>query len=129
MPKLTAIERAINDIKSNWREGKTVKEVAGRYGVDAGNLERAFRNREGVTIKQFVDQRRKAYVMARLQNKTRFGYELGAELGFANGRAFYRWVTRAFGIAFAELRKSAQSDLRKRRLKRKLYQSHLNSSE
>jgi methylphosphotriester-DNA--protein-cysteine methyltransferase len=57
-----------------------------------------------VTIKQFVDQRRKAYVMARLKNKTRFGYELGAELGFANGRAFYRWVTRAFGYSFANVR-------------------------
>jgi hypothetical protein len=46
MPKPTAMTRAIRYLKSNWRNGKTLKEVADRYGVDAGNLERAFRNRE-----------------------------------------------------------------------------------
>jgi methylphosphotriester-DNA--protein-cysteine methyltransferase len=104
MPKPTAIERAIKYIKANWRAGKTLKEVAELHGVNAGNLERAFRNREGVTIKYYVDQRRKTYVMAQLKNKTHFGYEIGAELGFANGRAFYRWVKRAVGVSFATLR-------------------------
>jgi two-component system response regulator YesN len=108
MPKPTAIERAIKYIKAHWREGKTLKEVAELYRVDAGNLERAFKTREGVTFKQFVDERRKAHVVSRLAKKTAFGYEIGAELGFANGRAFYRWVQRAFGVAFAELRKRAR---------------------
>jgi iron complex transport system substrate-binding protein len=90
--------------KANWREGKTLKEVADLFRVDAGNLERAFRNREGMTVKQFIDQRRKAHVMSRLQNKTVLGYEIGTELGFADDMAFYRWVRRAFGISFAELR-------------------------
>jgi iron complex transport system substrate-binding protein len=119
MPKPTAIERAIKYIKAHWREGKTLKEVAELYRVDAGNLERAFRKREGMTVKQFVDERRKAYVVSQLINKTVFGYELGAELGFANGRAFYRWVERAFEVAFAELRKRAKSDLRNKREQRK----------
>ena len=108
MPKPSAIERAIKYIKANWRKGKSLKEVAQRYRVDAGNLERAFKSREGVTIKQFIDERRKAYVVSRLIHATVYGYELGAELGFADGRAFYRWVQRAFGVAFAELRKSAK---------------------
>jgi methylphosphotriester-DNA--protein-cysteine methyltransferase len=104
MAKPTAIGRAIKYIKANWRKGKTLKEVAELYRVNAGNLERAFRKREEMTVKQFVDQRRKAYVVSRLTGKTMFGYEIGAELGFANGRAFYDWVQRAFGISFATLR-------------------------
>jgi methylphosphotriester-DNA--protein-cysteine methyltransferase len=108
MPKPTAIERAIKYIKTNWREGKSLKEVAEFYRVNAGNLERAFRKREGMTVKQFVDERRKAHVVSRLTKKSVFGYELGAKLGFANGRAFYRWVERAFGVSFAELRKRAK---------------------
>jgi methylphosphotriester-DNA--protein-cysteine methyltransferase len=108
MPKPTTIERAIKYIKANWREGKTLKEVAELYRVDAGNLERAFKNREGMTCKQFVDERRKAYVVSRLTKKSAFGYEIGEELGFANGRAFYRWVQRAFGVSFAELPKRAK---------------------
>ncbi len=119
MPKPTAIERAIKYIKANWREGKTLKEVAELYRIDAGNLERAFKNREGMTFKKFIDERRKAQVVSRLANKAILGYELGAELGFANGRAFYRWVERAFGVAFAELRKRAKSDLRNKREQRK----------
>lgn len=104
MPKPTAIERAIRYIKANWRKGKTLKEVAELYSVDAGNLERAFKNREGMTFKQFVDERRKAHVTFRVADKTVFGYEIGAELGFAGELAFYRWVKRAFGVSFAKLR-------------------------
>lgn len=81
-----------------------MKEIADRYRLDSGNLERAFRKREGMTVKQFVDERRKAHVFSRLAKKTVFGYEIGVELGFANGRAFYRWVQRAFGVSFATLR-------------------------
>jgi methylphosphotriester-DNA--protein-cysteine methyltransferase len=104
MPKPLAIAQAINFIKSNWREGKSLKEIAERHGVDAGNLERAFRNHEGVTVKQFVDRKRKAHVISSIADKAVFGYEIGAELGFAGDTAFYRWVKRAFGVSFAELR-------------------------
>lgn len=91
-------------IKSNWRKGNSLKEVAQRYGVDAGNLERAFHRREGVTIKQFIDQQRKAYLLSRLADPKIFGHEIGTALGFPNKRAFYRWVKRAFGISFTALR-------------------------
>jgi len=104
MAKLTMIERAINDIKSHWRDGKTLKEIAERHGVDAGNLERAFHRREGVTIKQFIDQQRKAYVRSHLLDPKIYGHEIGTALGFPNKRAFYRWVQRAFGISFVALR-------------------------
>ncbi|MDZ7369487.1 MAG: AraC family transcriptional regulator [candidate division KSB1 bacterium] len=116
MSKPTAIERAIKYIKVNWREGKTLKEVAERCGVDAGNLERAFRNREGVTIKHYVDTLRQEYVLARLADKNVLGYEVGTELGFANDLAFYRWVKRAFGVSLDELRKRAKPDWRKERV-------------
>lgn len=104
MPKLSAMQQALRDLKYNWRDGKTLKEIADRHRVDAGNLERAFRNREGMTAKQYVDRQRKAHVVLRLTNKTVFGYEIGAELGFAGEVAFYRWVKRVFGISFAQLR-------------------------
>ncbi len=89
-----------------------MKEIADLYRLDSGNLERAFRKREGITFKQFVDEKRKAHVISRLADKMVFGYEIGAELGFANGRAFYRWVQRAFGVSFAELRKRAMGEVR-----------------
>ena len=89
-----------------------MKEVADRYRLDSGNLERAFKNREGVTFKQFVDERRKAHVVSRLTKKTVFGYEIGAELGFADELAFYRWVKRAFGVPFTTLRKRTKGEVR-----------------
>ncbi|MCI0690482.1 AraC family transcriptional regulator [candidate division KSB1 bacterium] len=112
MPKPSAIERAIKYVKANWREGKTLKEVAELYRIDAGNFERAFKNREGMTFKQFVDERRKAHVVSRLTKKSVFGYEIGVELGFADGVAFYRWVKRAFGVTFAKLRKKTKGEVR-----------------
>ena len=106
MPKLSAMQQAIRDLKSNWRDGKTLKEIADRHRVDAGNLERAFRNQEGMTEKRYVDQQRQKHVLAQLARHTVLGYEIGDELGFRNDLAFYRWVKRAFGISFTELRKA-----------------------
>lgn len=111
MPKQTAIARAIGFLKTNWLDGKSLKEVAYLHGVDAGNLERAFRRQEGMTVKQFVDQKRKEHVLARLSEKKFLGYAIGAELGFANDLAFYRWVKRAFGMSFVELRDSISGRL------------------
>lgn len=96
--------RAIRFIKARWREGKTLKEIAQLHGVDAGNLERAFRRREGVTIKQFIDRQRKDYLLPHLGDSMLYGHEIGTVLGFPNKRAFYRWVERAFGISLTALR-------------------------
>jgi methylphosphotriester-DNA--protein-cysteine methyltransferase len=115
MPKPTAIERAMRYIKSNWQEGKSLKEIADRHRVDAGNLERAFWNQEGMTAKHYVDQQRQKYVLAQLARHTMLGYEIGDELGFRNDLAFYRWVKRAFGISFIELREKAKPGLHKKR--------------
>lgn len=104
MPKQTAIAQAIDFLKAKWLDGKSLKEIARLHRVDAGNLERAFRRQEGVTVKQFLDAKRKEHVLARLSEKKFLGYAIGAELGFANDLAFYRWVRRAFGVSFAELR-------------------------
>lgn len=99
-----AMGRAMRFIKAEWRNGKSLKEVAQRYHMDAGNLERAFHRREGVTIKQFIDQQRKSYLLARLGDPKIFGHEIGTAMGFPQKRAFYRWVQRAFGISFVALR-------------------------
>lgn len=110
MAKITAIERTINTIKTRWRDGKTLKEIAGRHRVDAGNLERAFHRREGVTIKQFIDQQRRAYLLSRLVDLKLYGHEIGTQMGFPSKRAFYRWVRRAFGISFTTLRVQARDN-------------------
>lgn len=105
MPKSDGImQAAIKNLKSEWRSGKSLKEIAHHHQVDAGNLVRAFRKQEGMTVKQFLDAKRKEHVLARLADKKFLGYAIGAELGFGNDLAFYRWVKRAFGVSFAELR-------------------------
>lgn len=95
---------AIKYIKTGWKDGKTVTEIAALYRVDAGNLERAFKKAEGVTIGQFISNCRKMYVLKKIQEDHHFGYEIGNELGFADDLAFYRWVRGAFGISWRTLR-------------------------
>ena len=100
----TAIDQAIEYIRLDWKQGKTLQEIANMYGVDPGNLDRVFRNAEGITEKHFVDQMRKEYVLARLKLDAVLGYEIGQELGFQDDLSFYRWVKRAFGVCLHELR-------------------------
>ena len=109
----TAIDQAIEYIRLNWKQGKNLQEVASMYGVDPGNLDRAFRNAEGVTEKHFVDRMRKEYVLARIKLDSIFGYEIGCALGFPDDLAFYRWVKRAFGVSFHDMRaRRSQIELR-----------------
>ena len=104
MPTPSGIPKAIDYIKTNWKEGSTLKEIAQMHSVDAGNLARAFRAREGVTFKAFMDEKRKQYVTQTLEDSGQFGYEIGAGLGFRSDLAFYRWVKRTFGTKFSRLR-------------------------
>ena len=108
----SGIEQAIQYIKTNWREGETVKQVAQMHGVYPGNFARAFRIKEGTTIKTFVNHKRKEYVLRAIRDSTSFGYEIGAELGFSNDHSFYRWAKRVFGISFTRLRSTSHDKKR-----------------
>ena len=107
MPRHTSIEQAVRYIKIRWQEGNNLNEIAKMHGLDAGNLSRAFRNREGITAKQFIDKKRKEYVLRQVSKDILFGHEIGTKLGFHDDLAFYRWVTRTFGASFAELRRKS----------------------
>jgi AraC-like DNA-binding protein len=97
------LDDAIDHIRSNWRRGSTLKSIAARFNVDPGNLDRQFRRRTGVTVKVFIDQRRKEHVLTQLRHDRKYGYEIGTELGFEDDLAFYRWVKRAFGVSLKQL--------------------------
>lgn len=109
MSKTSALASAIAFLKTDWRQGKSLKEVAAMFGIDAGNLDRAFRKQEGVPAKEFINQKRKERLLLLITDHTRYGHEIGTALGFPNGFAFYRWVKRAFGVSFTELRAQARS--------------------
>ena len=104
MAEVPPIDRAVEFIRKHWKEGKALKQIAALYGVDPGNLARAFRKREGKTVKEFIDGKRKEHVLELIAKKNLFGHEIGTELGFADDLAFYRWVKRAFDIPFTKLR-------------------------
>jgi two-component system response regulator YesN len=98
------MQKAIEYIKTNWQQGKSLKEIAKIHKIDPGNLERSFRNTEGITVKHYTDGKRKEYLMQLISRDDAFGYEMGTRLGFKTDRAFYRWVKRAFGISYRQLR-------------------------
>lgn len=97
-------EKAIRYVLAHWKDGRTLKDIAADFDVDAGNLERAFRRECGLTVKEFVTRNRRAYTLARLKNDGVYGYEIGSELGFGSDLTFYRWVKREFGIPLGSLR-------------------------
>lgn len=97
--------KAILYIVDHWREGFTLKDVAARFNLDPGNLDRQFRQRTGTTVSAYVRTQRRAYVIERLRDGAVYGYQIGTELGFRNDCSFYRWVERTFGASFAELKK------------------------
>ncbi len=109
MIRTSFLARAVDHIKTHWQQGQSLKQVAVKFGVDAGNLDRAFRKQEGMPAKEFLDRKREERLLLLITDHTRYGHEIGTELGFLNGFAFYRWVRRMFGVSFTELRARARS--------------------
>lgn len=97
------MQKAIEYIKNNWQKGKNLKEIANEFGIDPGNLERSFTNSHGATVKHFIDEKRKDYILTHIGKDDVYGYEIGEILGFKNERAFYRWVKYTFGISYRKL--------------------------
>ena len=110
MPQRKPAAKAVQYVLSHWKEGKSLKEIAKMHGIDPGNLARAFRKKYGCTVKQFMDEKRKALILKHLSTDDLFGHEIGTKLGFRDDLAFYRWVKRAFRASFAELRKQKLDD-------------------
>ncbi len=103
MSAASAIQHAIAFIKAEWKQGKSLKEIAQIFRVDAGNLARAFKDVEGVTVKEFLDRKRMEYVRTALATDLQYGYEIGEAIGFQDELAFYRWTKTAFGVSFRAL--------------------------
>jgi AraC-like DNA-binding protein len=97
-------EEAVQFILNYWKEGRSLKNIAALFNVDPGNLDRQFRRQTGVTVKIYLDEKRKDYVISQIRRNSKFGYEIGHELGFSDDLAFYRWVRRVFGLSLKGLR-------------------------
>ena len=97
------LEQAIEYIRAHGLEIKTLRSVAQKFSVDPGNLARAFRLKEGVTAKQFIDEKKKLHVLARLESNSHLYYEIGYEVGFTKDYAFSRWAKPVFGVSLTEL--------------------------
>jgi|GEM_PF-2522577 len=54
-------------------------------------------------MKQFVQDRRKAFVLDLIKDSALPGYRVGFELGFREEQSFYRWVKETFGMRWTEL--------------------------
>jgi methylphosphotriester-DNA--protein-cysteine methyltransferase len=96
--------RVIQYVEEHWRSGNPLKQMSLDVGIDAGDMERLFRGATGVTIKRYIDGRKKDELVDLLRSGETFGYKLGGRLRFRNDEAFYRWVKRVFGIPFKTLR-------------------------
>jgi len=92
----------IKYVEMNWDGPISLKQLSTMFRLDPGDIDRTFRNLKGITLKRYVDLKRKARLIAMMDDQ-RFGYEIGIMLGFANDRSFYRWVRRVFGIGFKQL--------------------------
>lgn len=103
---------AIRQVEERWKEGTRLHKIAAQYGVDPGNLVRAFRKKHGVTPKEFIDAKRKELVLREMKKDGIIGYEIGVMIGM-DDLAFYRWVKRAFGKPLILLRKEIQRNQNK----------------
>ncbi|TLY33493.1 MAG: helix-turn-helix transcriptional regulator, partial [Ignavibacteria bacterium] len=79
--------RVLEYVEQHWRSGSPLKRMAADVGIDAADMERLFRGATGVTIKRYIDERKKEELVDLLKNGKTFGYEIGDTLKFRNDEA------------------------------------------
>jgi len=99
------VDRLKEFIRKNLRATLGLKEISTAFGKDPGDLDRAFRSVEEMTIKNYIDIKLKEKVQQRLADGGVKGYQIARELGFYSEQSFYRWSKRVFGSSFSELRR------------------------
>lgn len=97
----------IQYVENNWKTGVRIKELSSLFNLDASDVERIFRNAKGITIKRFIDDQRKNFLLSVLTQNYVLGYMIARELGFLNEQSFSHWVKRVFGVSYRSLRKKA----------------------
>lgn len=96
-------------VKDNVRATLTVKEVAAVFKKHPSDVDRDFRNYEGMPLKKHIDHLLSENVLALISENDMMGYEIRKRLGFASDRHFYRWVKRLFGVTFTTLSERVRS--------------------
>jgi methylphosphotriester-DNA--protein-cysteine methyltransferase len=96
-------EQIVEFVEANWKQGISVKEIAGHFSVSASEAERSFRKLKRMPIKKYIQGRRKEFILDAVRNSAPSGYEVGFELGFQEEQSFYRCVKKSFGMTWTEL--------------------------
>jgi len=98
------VKETMDYIDSNLKATLPIKRIAAELKSDPADIDRAFRQVTGKTIKRYIDDKCKEKLDKCLMAGSYKGYEIGAQLGFNSDQAFYRWVKRVYSVPFRELK-------------------------
>jgi len=104
------VKETMDYIDSNLKATLSIKRIAAEVKSDPADIDRAFRQVTGKTIKRYIDEKCKEKLDKWLMAGTYKGYEIGAQLGFGSDQAFYRWVKRVYNISFRKLKRLQSAD-------------------
>jgi AraC-like DNA-binding protein len=109
------VKETMDYIDSNLKATLPIKRIAAELKSDPADIDRAFRQVTGKTIKRYIDDKCKEKLDKCLMAGTYKGYEIGTELGFSTDQAFYRWVKRVYNVSFRKLKGEKQLSSSKKR--------------
>lgn len=105
----TAISDAEDLLRSGFREPWSLREVARQVGLHSAHLGRAFRERHGCTLGEFVRKLRVLHVARKLRDTNDAIAQLAHEAGFADQSHCTRVFKRLMGVPPAQYRASVRS--------------------
>lgn len=102
-------QRAASLIRASLAEGHAdLHHVAGALGMNSRTLQRRLRA-EGLGFSDLLDQVRGELARAYLADRETPMHQIAARLGYADGSAFTRWFTHAFGAPPSRWRDTARA--------------------
>ncbi|WP_160154260.1 AraC family transcriptional regulator [Microbulbifer sp. ALW1] len=96
--ELQYLRRARNIIQENLDKSLSVGQIARAAGISVSGLQRLFRKREGVSVMEFIRQRRMQRALQSLQSQSLNVQQAAALAGYRNAANFATAFKREFGF-------------------------------
>ena len=103
------IQQAKNFMESEYMMGITVSELAARLGLDRSYFSNLFKQSQGKSPQQYLNEVRMSQAAAQLTEQGNTVTETAASVGYADVFAFSRMFKQYYGVSPSEYRSKANS--------------------
>ncbi|MDR0538876.1 MAG: AraC family transcriptional regulator [Spirochaetaceae bacterium] len=107
----TVVRKIINTVEFNLKEPLSLNLLAGQFNIDPSNLSHRFTNETGMTLTDFINQKRLEHARRLISGTAMYVNEIAEECGYQDVNYFIRLFKRKYGKTPGKYRDAVKTPL------------------